>query len=661
MDGMMRPGTWTGPFDPRARLRSLLARPLAASLVLVALAGPAHAAARPAAPAASPAEADRAAPPPALRDVADWIRWKHARQISSLPAESRIFYRRGLLAMQSGQRAEALAAVRGAVELDPTFVQPHLTLAGWLAFADPPQALVHAAAVVERLRRDFNLQVDLVANALTLGLDALFAGLLFAGVILVFLRRHDLSHGFEEPLAQQVSRRSAQWWVPVLLVTPFLAGLGLTLPVLLMLGFLWPILRPRERGLFVVLLAASLASPFAPGALGRYALALRTDAAPFHGLPSLEHVVWTAERQDRLERAVAADPDNGFVQFALAWHSRRGGDLARAERAYEAALRAWPEHAAVLTDLGNVAAMRGQSDRALQLYQRAAARDPRNAAAHFNAAQLLTRRFEYAAANEELRQASAIDFDLVRQYQSRAGESGLLPLVDVWPDPATFWTGLNRSRARGPLPLPLPLRGHIESTGWGFGLAAAAAAGLGLWLGRWRHRRLPLRHCTNCEVVVCRRCARRRREAALCEECDRISAGAETPEFSRVLLLQHRARRRDGRRVLRTALAAVLPGFGLLAHQRVVLPVVLLSLTWLLGRLALGLPLPFSVTARLALPGSGVPAVALWTGFVLVYAVSLFSYLVVTARERQREAQLEQASSRSRLTQATHRQPTLAA
>ena len=36
--------------------------------------------------------------------------------------------------------------------------------------------------IVELVRRDFNLQLSLAANALILGLEALFAGLLFAGL-----------------------------------------------------------------------------------------------------------------------------------------------------------------------------------------------------------------------------------------------------------------------------------------------------------------------------------------------------------------------------------------------------------------------------------------------------------------------------------------------
>ncbi len=599
--------------------------------------------------------------PTDLRDVSAWVAWKNARQIAALPLEARLFYRRGLIARQAGQPQEALTNVRGAIELDPSFLQPHVMLANWSLFSDPAQVLLHCAAVVDLCRSDFNIQLDLTANALVLGIEALFAGLLFAGLFVVFHRRHELSHSLLEELSRTISPFTARWWVPVILLLPFLAGAGLTIPVLGFLAFLWQVLRPRERVLTVMLAVSAMLAPVALSTLDRFSLALRQDGRPFYEMPQVAHTPWNAERQARLEGNAARDPDDGFAQFALAWHSRRGNQLPEAERAYRAALKAWPEQSAVLTNLGNVVAMLGQSDEALALYAKAIRADAMNAAAHFNASQLLNRRFEYTAANNEVRQASAIDFELVKRYQSRAGTNGMLPLVDVWPSPEVFWKALESAdRPRGRQPLPLMLRGRMEASGLPFTLTALFALVLGAGFGRWQHARLPLRVCSNCGVIVCRRCAKRRREAALCPECDRIGASAETPEFSRLLLLQHRARRRDGARLGRTALAALVPGYGLLAHHRVFAPAFLLALTWIFGRLAIDFSAPFSLTPRLSFPGGEVPTVVLLAGLVMVYAWSLGGYLMVVNRERLREAQLD-AGSHGRIAQSTRRQTTLAA
>ncbi len=599
--------------------------------------------------------------PSDLRDVNAWVAWKNAQQIDALPLEARLFYRRGLLAREGGQTQEALTNVRGAIELDPTFLQPHITLASWALFSDPAQTLLHCAAVVDLCRHDFNTQLDVIAGALILGIEALFAGLMFAGLFIVVLRRGELSHSLNEELSRTISSETARWWVPVILLLPFLAGLGITLPVLGFLAYLWTVLRPRERVLTVLLAAAAITAPAALSTLDRFALALRMDSRPFHELPLVANVPFTPERQARLADAAQRDPEDGFAQFALAWHARKGGQLETAEKAYRAAVKAWPEQSAPLTNLGNVLAMRGHADEALELYARAVKLDPENAAAHFNSAQLLTRRFEYTAANNELRQASALDFDLVKQYQSRAGTAGMLPLVDVWPPAELFWQTLQHTpRPRGAQPLPMLLRGRMEASGWPFTFATVFVLALAGWFGQWQHRRLPLRVCSNCGVIVCRRCAKRRREAALCPECDRIGAGAETPEFSRVLMLQHRSRQRDRTRMVRTAFAALVPGFGLLAHHRVFGPTLLISFTWLLGRLAFAFSPPFSLSPRLSFPGGEVPVVVVVAGVLFVYAWSLGGYFLAVNRERLREAQLDSAA-RGRITQATRRSSTLAA
>src|SRR5262249_5436493 len=193
------------------------------------------------------------------------------------PAEARLFFRRGLIAKQSGQEEEAIADLRGAIELDPSFLEPHVALASWSLFSDPAQTLLHCAELLELWRHDFNVQLDVAANALILCLESLFAGLLFAGFFIVVHRRHELAHPLHEELARTISPATARWWVPVILVLPFLAGAGITLPVLALLGFLWPNLRNRERALTVLLAAAAITAPLTVSLLDRCTLALRSD------------------------------------------------------------------------------------------------------------------------------------------------------------------------------------------------------------------------------------------------------------------------------------------------------------------------------------------------------------------------------------------------
>jgi len=601
-------------------------------------------------------------PPHDLRRISDWLTYRSARHIVSLPSEARIFYRRGLIARQSGQTEEALVDVRGAAELDPSFVDPRLTLAAWLLVREPSQALQQYAAAIELLRQSFGLQLALVVNALVLGFEALFAGLLFTGLLHVAMRRDELTHAWRESLARFTGRENAGLWMPFVLVLPYFAGFGLTLPTLAFLGYLWPALRVRERAAFVLLLAAVVATPAMLHAVERLSLPLDDSAAPYYGVATLENAPYSAERETALRTIAAANPDDGLVQFGLGWTARRGGHLAAAEDAYRRVVAAWPDDDRALTDLGNVIAIEGRTDEALQCYQRAIQRNPMNAAAQFNSAQLYTQRFDYQAATEALARASALDFELVRSYQAQASTDGLLPLIDQWLAPVAFWRALEHA----PMPLeasgalPPTLRGHIETRGWRFSLAAVAIALLGLLAGTWQHKRLHLRVCNNCGRTVCRRCSQRRREQAFCPGCAAIEAGAETAAFARAALQRERQRLGQRRRLVQTALATTIPGFGLIAHRRVFTPALLLSLVWLLGRLWTGETLPFALEPRLTAPGQELPGVALAASSALVYAMSLLGYLHFSAQERRRESSLE-SSQRGRLVQATRRESHLAA
>lgn len=647
--------------EPRRRTnpgRFLIAPML---LLVTALSGGPTAAQETAPPEPAATALSAPTPPTDLRDVHAWIAWKDAHQVPALPDEARLFFRRARIAQESGQTQQALEYLHGAIELDPSYLEPHVSLANWGLWHDPSVLLQELAVVLSLLHRDFALQASLAANLLVLGLEALFVGLLVCGLVLVLHRRRHLMHGPRELLARVVSPRTAAWWAMVLMALPFLIGFGITLPVLFLLAAAWPVLRGRERALTVALAVATLTLPLSVRALDRFTLALDTTHGPYRDLPLLKDASWDPALQSRLEQTAARAPQDPYAQFSLGWISRRGGHLETAEQAYRSTLVRWPGDAATLTDLGNVLAMQGRTDEALQCYAQASASDPQAAAPHFNASQLHLRRFEYTQAQEQSRRASSLDFDLVRRYQARSGESGLLPLVDVWPTPGRFWSTFRTvSLPASNLPLPFAMRGRREMSGWPFSLAALLALAAGLAWGSWQRRVLPLRSCANCGDVVCRRCIQRQREVALCAKCSRVAAGTESPEFSKVLLLRERNHRQRIRRWFELAFATLVPGYGLMARHRIVSPVVLFGLTWLTLRVAIDWRSPWSLTPNVSIAGSGVPLVLPLAGLTLLYTWSIGSYLWAAARDRAREAQLE-AASRGRLTQATRRQDRLAA
>jgi tetratricopeptide (TPR) repeat protein len=576
--------------------------------------------------------------PSNLDDIGAWLEYRAHNHIGALPQEARIFYRRGLELENNGNFEDAVRLVRGACDLDAEYVAPHLTLASWFVLRDPSQALLQIAAALELSRQNFVLQLSLLANLLVLLIQSVFLGLLAAALLVVVLRNAQLRHLIQERLGLFVELRGARVWAWGLLILPFLAGLGLALPALVLLGLMWSALRLRERLVFIGLTLMIAAAPWLVSSIDRLSLPLRPEEAPFFGIPMLASEPYTAERQQQVAELAERHPDDPFAQFALGWLARRGGDLQLAERAYRRALQIWPHDDRVLNNLGNTLAMQGRADEALTMYQRAYADAPRNAAAYFNASQIFTQRFEYKAANDALSRASALNFDLVKAYQAQATEDGLLPLVDQWLAPQTFWSAIPvlQAGAFGAATLPPGWRSKWESSGWVFSALALLLAIGAVLIGRRMHQDMPLRECNNCGCVVCRRCAERRRETALCATCAAVESQAESTEFARVLLMQRRRSVTRRWEMLRTALATLIPGFGLLALDRLFMPLVLLSTTAGLCARWLGLSAPFSHEPRLlqgAGDGSMWVRIAAW---LLIYAISLLGYLVARTHTRER-------------------------
>ncbi|HYM80130.1 MAG TPA: hypothetical protein VEY91_01815, partial [Candidatus Limnocylindria bacterium] len=169
-------------------------------------------------------------------------------------------------------------------------------------------------------------------------------------------------------------------------------------------------------------------------------------------------------------------------------------------------------------------------------------------------------------------------------------------------------------------------------SGLAIGLAALLLGLLSAAIGSWWQRSLPLRNCSNCGDPVCRRCSERQREVALCPACARAAARAQNPEFGRILLHQHRRRVERRQRLVRTALATLLPGYGLLALRRVFGPLALLVSAAALVVHALGLGAPFAFEPRLGFmetKPSNVLAVLPW---VAIFAFSLMGYFSRLAR-----------------------------
>src|SRR5262249_31737007 len=146
--------------------------------------------------------------------------------------------------------------------------------------------------------------------------------------------------------------------------------------------------------------------------------------------------------------------------------------------------------------------------------------------------------------------------------------------------------------------------------------------------------------CRNCGRVVCRRCSQRRRELALCPGCAEQESHAESPEFARVLLARHRGRRERALHVVRTVLAALIPGYGLLRFHRVFRATLLIIGTALVTAPWLGVTAPLTYQAAPGRGDGGVPSIVPLVGWILIYANSLLGYFSQAARAAAQAAAL---------------------
>lgn len=624
-------------------------------------AAPARNPRRPNAPVAAPATEPIAGTkrPEDLSNLDAWVRYKTRTRQAALPIESRLFYRRGLLAKQTGSFEEAVRLVRGSSQLDPTFAVPHLTLFRWFLIRDPGQALMHLAGLADLARQSFVFQLELAANGLYALLFAIFGALLATGLLTVVLRNQELRHPFQEAFGRFMGAKAARAWPWVLIAVPFVVGLGLSLPTVFLLGLLWPASKLRERALFVTLTLMLLAAPWVALQMDRVATPLRPDAAPFYGVVTLQNQAYSPERRQAIATLASQHAGEPILQFGLAWMARQGDDLAAAEEGYRKALTLMPGNARVMNNLANVLALQGRIDESLALYQKAIAADATNAAAYFNLAQLQNQRFDFHAATEALSKASALNFEMVKAQQAETAD-GYVPLVDQWIAPADFWRALLAypgDAAHAPA-LPPAWRGRIEFAGMPFTVALLIAAVLGVVVGTTQQRKVPLRRCSNCETVVCRRCAERRRELALCRSCAAIEAPTKTADFARVLLTDHKRKKQKPTRMVRTILSAIVPGYGMLALHRVFTPVALLTFSVALVGMWFDAWAPFWYEARVLPLQHGLPWYLVLAPWLLIVAWSVLGYLSEQTRHDQR---VVAAAKATRLRPSTNRHVTAAA
>lgn len=608
----------------------------------------------PMAVAAVPTMAASPLPPPPVTmptdptDVQAWLAYREARDLPALPAQATILHRMGVEAQKKGGTEVAVRLWRGAEELDPGYLAPRLALISHFISHDPSQGLMEVGRLAGLARSSFRLQHFLTSSVLFYALTAVFLATLGIALLLCWRHRNRLRHVYQELLARHLPAPRARIWGWILVALPFALGLGVAVPAVFTLALLWSYLKKSERVVFVALAAMLLASPMVTHLFDELSLPARSSEPPFYSTLELDRDGFSAQRLAGIAALAEKSPDNPFLAFAEGWLAQRGRRYEEAVTSYERAQARWPQEARIPNNLGNIEFARGNAAQAEIHYKRAIELAPRWAPAHYNLGQLHTARFRYAEASEEIAQATALDFDLVRNLQARSSGQATPALAEEWIEPRTQWQAVFDAGATDAPPVVPPAwQPWFESRGNAVAIWTLLLVAIGLAFGFLLHHHLPARVCGNCSATVCRRCATRRRDQVLCEECAALVTTATTPEFGRLLLFKRRreTRRRQGQ--VRTAIAVLVPGYGVIAFDRLLFGwfLVVVAVASALVLLAGSSPFPYDprVIAQGPRPLAGIAMVS----FALTYLVSLFAYLSLHGHARIEEAGIDTSSGRA--------------
>jgi tetratricopeptide (TPR) repeat protein len=304
----------------------------------------------------------------------------------------------------------------------------------------PETAFAHAA--VNRLRGSHMTALgwDLKGLARTLAsrdyrrlqsLNAvlwLLLSLVLAAVLFIALEMATHGGGLVRDAVRFADRLAPRW------LAYLLAIVGLLWPLLLPYGTVWLLLywsvllwgygTFSERTSLIAIWVLLALSPFVLEQCNRRAA---VELAP--PVTAIEHL-----RDHRLYGGMFVDlgvlrtlqPESVPVRHLLGDVHRLLGQWNLAQSDYRAVLRAEPDRASILVNLGAYSFLQGDYSKAIELFQQAVVIDPGNAAALYNLSQAYNEGFQYSESRTMLERAAAVDEARVSQWLKRAGPDRVL-------------------------------------------------------------------------------------------------------------------------------------------------------------------------------------------------------------------------------------------
>jgi tetratricopeptide (TPR) repeat protein len=507
----------------------------------------------------------------ALREIR---RTRIERNVESLDTLGLALVERGVARLDAGKRQEAEDAFRAAVALAPGLPDGHAGLAvallkkGPLGLVPSIEAAISGVSSFLPSGRGALSSLDLATVAALL---ALF-GTAWALAAALLLRRGGLLlHDLEEWLGPAQSHSASLALFALVLLLPVATFQGWGWLPMWSLAVLFSYLDGRERALACLLLAGALAVGPAVGSLD---LRLRTARNPlFHAALAAVETAPDGPAIRRLEEAARKDREDRDLVYLLGSALRRAGRYGDAAELYRQALARDPGDAVARNNLANIEFVSGSYDSARARYRAGTevSSAPEIAATSFyNLSLLHLQQFEYQAYNEAKSNADRLAPALVADYDRWRYETRDYAVVDLGlgrEDVAEKFAGTatgvgvrnvatgGRAEAKGGL--------LVSAVANRFGACVALFALLAFLVGRWRGRKAFTLHCGRCGTAFCRSCHLGQVSGGLCSQCyhlfvvrDGVSGPARNRKMAEV---QQAEGRRD--RVFRV-LSVLSPGAG---------------------------------------------------------------------------------------------------
>lgn len=501
----------------------------------------------------APAAQDLSNPRAALKLMRD-------QGATGLSAEALAFYQEGIEDARRGNRAGAIENLTNAGMLDPTFPEPHLALAR-LHFPIEPRAMSHdlyqaGRATVGSFGAQHLLLVNVVFSFLiVVGLGGLLT-VLYA-VVRIIPRVH---HSMSELLRRWLPPLAASLLAVLILLAPALWRVGLVPVLLLFGGMAWWWMQPGDRRWLITLGGLTAAAPLI---LWGFSPVLYSPFDPA-GVPHLMGQAMSAPYSPGLAEALkeARDrrPESPDLAFAEAMVLKRGGYYDAAEKAYEDALRFGASEALVYNNLGVIAFLRGDCNRALGLFDESTGAESGHAAPYYNMSLAYAKKLLFEKADEAMLEANRLSLNRIRAVLRNNADGEENPLLDETLPPSAMWAAAWAEPKRMP-GLPRWMSPAFPGSLGALPLIALPMLGLGILIGSRLYRAMPSFACTNCGRPVCRRCLRRIRRAAYCTPCGDALLRIQSTAYTKLVLDSRLRRNRRAASVFPHAATWLLPGY----------------------------------------------------------------------------------------------------